>query len=57
MKVLHFLGIGRLPARPMVDATGGTERVALEIARIQVRRGHDVTIASLDAEAWQVGRG
>jgi glycosyltransferase involved in cell wall biosynthesis len=53
VKVLHFLGIGRLPARPMVDATGGTERVALEIARIQVRRGHDVTIASLDVEAWQ----
>lgn len=53
MKVLHFLGIGRLPTQPMVDATGGTERVALEIAKIQVRRGHDVTIASLDQEAWQ----
>jgi glycosyltransferase involved in cell wall biosynthesis len=53
VKVLHFLGIGRLPTRPMVDATGGTERVVLEIARIQVRGGHDVTIASLDDEAWQ----
>jgi glycosyltransferase involved in cell wall biosynthesis len=53
MKVLHFLGIGRVPTRPMVDATGGTERVALEIAKIQVRRGCAVTIASLDDEAWQ----
>ena len=46
MKVLHFLGIGRLPKRPMVDATGGTERTALEIARIQARRGYEVTVAS-----------
>jgi glycosyltransferase involved in cell wall biosynthesis len=53
VKVLHYLGIGRLPTRPMVDATGGTERVALEIAKIQVRRGYDVTIAALDDEAWQ----
>jgi glycosyltransferase involved in cell wall biosynthesis len=37
----------------MVDATGGTERVALELARIQVRRGNDVTIASMEDEAWQ----
>ena len=31
----------------MLEATGGTERVALEIAKIQVRRGYDVTIASI----------
>ena len=37
----------------MVDATGGTERVALKIAKIQVERGHDVAIASFDDEAWQ----
>lgn len=53
MKVLHFLGIGRIPKRPMVDATGGTERSALEIARIQTRRGHDVTVASNAAEYWE----
>ncbi len=53
MKILHFLGIGRLPRRPMVDATGGTERVVLEIARIQVRRGQAVTIAGLSEEPWQ----
>ena len=53
MKILHFLGIGRLPKRPMVDATGGTERTALEIARIQVRRGHDVTVASKADDDWE----
>jgi len=53
VKVLHFLGIGRLPKRPMIDATGGTERSALEIARIQARRGHDVTVASNAEENWQ----
>ncbi len=37
----------------MVDATGGTERTALEIARIQTRRGHDVTVASKADTAWQ----
>lgn len=53
MKVLHFLGIGRLPKRPMIDATGGTERSALEIARIQTRRGDDVTVASRADEDWE----
>jgi glycosyltransferase involved in cell wall biosynthesis len=37
----------------MVDATGGTERSALEIARIQTRRGHDVTVASKADQNWQ----
>jgi glycosyltransferase involved in cell wall biosynthesis len=53
VKVLHYLGIGRLPKRPMVDATGGTERTALEVARIQVQRGHDVTVASKAEDGWQ----
>lgn len=37
----------------MIDATGGTERVALEIARIQARRGADVTIASMAPTSWR----
>ncbi len=37
----------------MVDATGGTERSALEIARLQTRRGHDVTVASKADEYWE----
>jgi glycosyltransferase involved in cell wall biosynthesis len=53
VKILHFLGIGRLPKRPMVDATGGTERSALEIARIQTLRGHNVTVASKADEDWE----
>jgi glycosyltransferase involved in cell wall biosynthesis len=53
VKILHFLGIGRLPQRPLIDATGGTERSALEIARIQTRRGHEVTVASNADETWK----
>ena len=53
MKVLHFLGIGRLPKQPMVEATGGTERMVLEIARLQTCRGYDVTVAVNADEAWQ----
>src|SRR5580698_3045512 len=53
VKVLHFLGIGRLPKRPMIDATGGTERTALEVGRIQARRGHQVTVASRADENWE----
>jgi glycosyltransferase involved in cell wall biosynthesis len=52
MKVLHFLGLGRVPKRPMIDPAGGIERVALEIARIQVQRGMDVTIASMMPKPW-----
>ena len=46
MRIMHFLGIGKLPKQSMVDATGGTERVALEIAKRQGANGHSVTIAS-----------
>jgi glycosyltransferase involved in cell wall biosynthesis len=52
MKILHFLGIGRVPKNPMIDAAGGVERVALEIARIQARRGHEVTVASMMPKGW-----
>jgi glycosyltransferase involved in cell wall biosynthesis len=37
----------------MIDATGGTERTALEVARIQASRGHDVTVASKADEDWE----
>jgi hypothetical protein len=37
----------------MIDATGGTEHVALEIGRVQARRGHEVTIASMAPVEWQ----
>jgi glycosyltransferase involved in cell wall biosynthesis len=53
VKILHFLGIGRLPKQPMVEASGGTERVALEVARIQSGRGHDVTVASKGEDDWE----
>lgn len=53
MKILHFMGGGWLTKRPMIDATGGTQRVALEIARIQARRGVDVTVASIAPTPWR----
>ena len=53
MKILHFLGIGRLPKQPMIEATGGTERMALEVARIQSGRGHDITVASKGEDDWE----
>ena len=37
----------------MVDATGGTERSALEIARVQTSLGHEVTVASMADGNWQ----
>jgi hypothetical protein len=53
MRVLHFLGIGNVPKKPLVDASGGTERVALEIARIQARRGAEVMVASMAPAVWR----
>lgn len=52
LKILHFLGIGVVPKRPLVDPTGGTERVVLEIARRQAAQGHRVTVASITSESW-----
>jgi glycosyltransferase involved in cell wall biosynthesis len=37
----------------MVEATGGTERMALEVARIQTDRGHNVTVASKGEDDWE----
>jgi glycosyltransferase involved in cell wall biosynthesis len=53
VKILHFMGPGWLTKRPLVDATGGSQRVALEVARVQARRGFDVTIASVQQSAWK----
>jgi glycosyltransferase involved in cell wall biosynthesis len=53
MRILHFLGIGRVPKKPMIEPAGGIERVALELARIQVRRGAEVTVASMMPTAWR----
>jgi glycosyltransferase involved in cell wall biosynthesis len=52
VKILHFLGIGKVPKQPMVDPVGGTERVALEIAKRQAANGHKVTIASVTNRSW-----
>lgn len=53
MKVLHFLGLGQVPKKPLIDTTGGIERVALEIARLQAKRGAEVTVAVMAPTAWR----
>ncbi|MBC6981488.1 glycosyltransferase family 4 protein [Caulobacter sp. 17J80-11] len=45
MRILHFVGIGLLPSDPDAEAVGGTERVALELARVQAARGAEVCVA------------
>jgi glycosyltransferase involved in cell wall biosynthesis len=52
LNILHFLGIGKVPKQPMLSAMGGTERVALEIAKRQVANGHRVTVASISSASW-----
>lgn len=52
MKLLHVLGNFKLPRNPE-DGVSGVVRAALEIARAQTRRGHEVTLVSVGPEARQ----
>src|SRR5262245_8963023 len=53
MKILHFIGIGKLPKDPEGEAAGGLTRVALEVARLQAVHGHRVTVAAVARTGWQ----
>lgn len=53
MKILHILGSLKLSPDPDHKATSGVVRVALELAREQVRLGHDVTVATVDSSPWR----
>lgn len=53
MKILHLLGHFRLPRDPDGDGYSGIARATLELARTQVARGHEVTVASVGPAAWQ----
>ena len=46
VKVLHYLGIGRLPKRPMVDATGGTGYELLVVAAVLGRSLQNAALAA-----------
>ncbi len=52
MRILHLLGVGRVPREPEHDPIPGVPRVALELARRQVDRGHRVTVAAPDGASW-----
>ncbi len=49
MKLLHILGTFKLPRTPG-DGVAGTVRAALELARVQARGGHDVTLTSVGSD-------
>jgi glycosyltransferase involved in cell wall biosynthesis len=53
MKILHLIGIGKLPRDPEREPAGGLTRVALEIARLQAARGHRVTVAAVARSGWR----
>ena len=53
MKILHLMGDFRLPRDPDADGYSGIARATLELARTQVERGHEVTVASVGPAGWQ----
>jgi glycosyltransferase involved in cell wall biosynthesis len=53
MKILHIVGIGKLPRDPDREAAGGTTRVALELARLQAARGHRIVVVALARSGWR----
>lgn len=52
MKILHVVGIGKLPQHPESEPTQGVARVALEIARAQVRENREIEVVALDDHNW-----
>ncbi len=53
LRILHFLGVRRLPSDPDAEATGGLARVALELAKVQVGMGHQVWVATSASPGWR----
>jgi glycosyltransferase involved in cell wall biosynthesis len=51
MNILHLIGDRFLPDNPDQTDVSGVVRVALELARLQVQQGHQVTIAAIGKEA------
>jgi glycosyltransferase involved in cell wall biosynthesis len=47
VKILHLLGRISAPENPDTDGISGVVRVALELARIQARNGHQVFVGSV----------
>jgi glycosyltransferase involved in cell wall biosynthesis len=47
MKILHLLGSSSVPENPDTNGISGVVRVALELARIQARNGHQVFVGNV----------
>ena len=54
LRILHIVGSLILPPNPDVAGVSGAVRAALEIGRVQVQLGHQVWVAAVGQEAWQV---
>lgn len=52
MRILHLLGVVRLPQRPDEEPASGLVRAALELARTQVDAGNSVTVATAGSHPW-----
>lgn len=52
MKVLHLVGNLLLPKDPERERASGAVRVALELARVQARAGHQPWVVAIGPEAW-----
>ncbi|MCY0899349.1 MAG: glycosyltransferase family 4 protein [Firmicutes bacterium] len=53
MRILHFLNQVKLSPDPRSAPASGIVRVALELARIQAREGHEVTVATAGPRSWK----
>jgi glycosyltransferase involved in cell wall biosynthesis len=52
MRILHILGVGRLPRDPEAEPMPGVSKVAMQLARVQAASGHDVGVMANDAHGW-----
>jgi glycosyltransferase involved in cell wall biosynthesis len=53
LRIAHLLGDRQLPKNPDTASVSGVVRVALELARAQVLRGHDVRVVTVAEKPWQ----
>jgi hypothetical protein len=52
MRILHVLGVGRLPKNPEAEPMSGVSKVAMQLARVQAASGHPTTVMATDEHSW-----
>lgn len=53
MKILHLVGDLKLPRDPDTEGASGVINATLEVARVQVARGHEVWVAAVGRDSWK----